>query len=107
MTRIGDMDKVIVFQTGTKSADTMGAAGTTSYSDTLTCWAAIWPLSANESLENLKTEHKVTHRIRCWYSSSIDEAQRIKYGSRYFEIVSLINPDEQNVELEIIATEIT
>ena len=105
MTRIGAMDKEITFQTGALSSDGMGAGGTTTWSDTLTCWAAIWPLRGSEAVDNLKTEHSVTHKIRCWYSSSINAKQRIKYGSRYFEIISLINPDEANIELEIMATE--
>lgn len=107
MTRIGDMDKKVTFQTGALTGDGMGAGGTTTWSDTLTCWAAIWPLRSGESLENLKTELRVTHKIRCWYDSSISADQRVKYGSRYFQIVSLINPNEDSIELEILAEEVT
>ena len=106
MTRVGEMDKQVIFQTGTLSSDGLGAGGSMSWADTLTCWVAIWPLRANEALDNLKTEHRVTHKIRCLYDSNINVKQRIKYGSRYFEIVSLINPDEANVELEILAEEV-
>ena len=105
MTRTGEFSKKITFQTGTLSSDGMGG-GTTTYADTLTVWAAIWPVNAREALENLKTEHRITHRIRCWYSSYINPKQRIKYGTRYFDIVSIINPSENNVELEILAEEI-
>ena len=101
------MDKKVTFQTGTSVTDGMGAAGTTTWGDTLVCWVALWPLRGSETLENLKAEHTVTHRLRCWYSSVITPAQRIKYGKRYFEIVSLINPDEANVELELLIEEIT
>ena len=105
MTRIGEFRHKIIFQTGTLTSDGMGG-GTTTWTDTVTMWAAIWPLSAREALENLKTEHRVSHRIRCYYSDDITPKQRIKYGTRYFEIVSLINPDESNIELEILAEEI-
>ena len=105
MTRTGAFDKKVVFQTRTLTSDGMGG-GTTTWADTVTMWAAIWPISASETLENLKTEHRITHRIRCWYSSDINPKQRIEYGSRYFEIISLINPNEANVELEILAEEI-
>lgn len=106
MTQIGAMDKRVTFQTGTLVSDGMGAGGTMSWADTLTCWVALWPLRGSEALEGMKLEHTITHKVRCWYSDLINPKQRIKYGTRCFEIISLINPDEANIELELLVTEI-
>jgi SPP1 family predicted phage head-tail adaptor len=106
MTRIGDMDKSITFQTATETSDGMGAGGTLSWANTLTTWAAIRPLRGRELLSEGKLEHTVTHRVFCWYSALINAKQRISYDSRAFQIISIINPNEENVEMEILVEEI-
>ena len=88
------------------TSDGMGgtlATGTpTVYHNTM---AAIWPMSSKESVENMRNELKVTHKIRIWYKSGITPAMEILFGTRQFEIVSIINPDEANVKLDFLALE--
>jgi len=102
--RAGTLRHKITFQTATDTSDNMGGY-TQAWTDTYDCFAAIWPLKGTEALEAMKLEHAVTHRIRIRYRSGITADMRIKFGSRYFDIVSSINPDERNVSLDIMATE--
>jgi SPP1 family predicted phage head-tail adaptor len=67
--------------------------------------ASIWPLRANEQIENMKVDLKVTHRIRIRYLSGVTTAMRIKFGDRYFNLTSQINENERNRTLEFLAEE--
>lgn len=68
--------------------------------------AAIYPLSGKDffSAETLNSE--VTHKINIRYVEGITSAMRIKFGVRYFEIISPpINFQEKNVLLQIMCKE--
>ena len=67
--------------------------------------AAIWPLSSKESLDAMKLELQVTHKIRIRYRSGITAKNRIKFGTRYFNIISLLNYEERNKQLDMLALE--
>lgn len=83
-----------------------GMGGTATSSTTFyTTMAAIWPMSGKESVENMRNELKITHKIRIWYKSGILPSMEIKFGSRQFEIVGIINKDEANVTLDFLAFE--
>lgn len=107
--RAGQLRHRIAIQESTDTPD--GAGGfTSSWADISgmeSVPAAIWPLSSKESLDSMKLELSVTHKIRIRYRSGITAKNRIKFGSRYFNIISLINPDERNRILDILAIEDT
>ena len=69
--------------------------------------AAIWPLKAAERLDAMKLELQITHKIRVRYRPEITSKMRIYWRDRdrTFNIISLINPDERNIMLEIMAVE--
>ena len=69
--------------------------------------AAIWPSKSNERLEAMKLGLKVTHKIRVRYRQEITAKMRIYWRDRdrTFNIISLINPDERNIMLEMMAEE--
>jgi SPP1 family predicted phage head-tail adaptor len=102
--RGGDLRHKIYFQDKSASSDGMGGS-TWTWSDSFAAWAGIWPVSANEVIKNEALEHQITHRIRVRYESRIEPKLRIRFGSRYFEIVSIINPNERGIVLDIMATE--
>lgn len=101
---IGDLDKRITFQYQTKVSDGMGGWIVT-WNDAATVFAAIWPVSANEIIVANATSMVVTHRIQIWYRRDIKASYRIKFGNRYFAIVSIINKNEKNESLDIMAKE--
>lgn len=69
-------------------------------------WAAIEPIQGNEKLTaaymQAETTHKVTMRPP---GIEITPAHRIIFGSRIFEIESVINVEERNRELVLMCVE--
>ena len=70
-----------------------------------TVWAAIWPVSASEVVQANAPVMVVSHRIRIRYRSVMKASWRIKFGNRYFNIVSIINPNQEGRILDIMVKE--
>lgn len=104
MSGAGDLNKRIVLQYKTRVADGMGA-WTETWNDAATIWAAIWPTSAAELVAANATSMVVSHRIRIRYRSTIKSSWRVRFGNRYFAIVSIINPSEKNEYLDLMVKE--
>lgn len=112
--RSGDLKHVITIQESTPTADGLGGS-TLAWSDLYPCRAAIWPMKAAERLDADKLELRVDHRIRIRHPRTINITadMRIKWHDhvagidKYFNIVSIINPNKMNVMLEMICLEET
>jgi len=102
----GQLNKRITWQASTKISDGMGGFDV-SYTDVCTTWSAIWPISANEQIQSMQTDMIITHRIRIVYRSTFSPSWRGNFGNRYFNIVSILNPNEKNEVLDIMAKEST
>lgn len=104
--RIGDLKKVIDIQAPTRISD--GAFGFTETFTTLlsNVYAAIWPVSANETIEGQKNSLFITHKIRIRYLTNIRSGYRIKYNQRYFNIESIVNVGENNRFLDLLCKEV-
>ena len=110
--RGGTLKHKIIVQEKTQTSDGMGGF-TEVWSDLLPTRAAIWPLGAREQMDALKLELSVNHRIRIRHprTISITADMRIKWHDhvtgtdKYFNIVSIINPDKKNIALEFLALE--
>ena len=103
---IGSLNKRITLQYETKTADGMGGFSVV-WTDSATIWAAIWPISANETIQSMQTDMIINHRIRIRYRSGVLPNWRINFGSRYFNIVSIINPSERGEWLDLMCKEST
>lgn len=114
MTHIGALNKRIEIQGAILTEDGMG--GFSEDWDTLEfqieVWAAIWSISANETLRSMQMTGEITHRIRIRYPRcEIKPRYRIKYidavkGIRYFNITGPpIDPNEKHEWLDILAKE--
>lgn len=102
--RLGDLNKRIALEYQTRTADGMGGAVST-WVEAETVWAAVWPTAAKEAVEGGQTVQTITHRIRIRGREDVRASWRIRYGTRYFAIVSLINPNEQGRWLDILCRE--
>ena len=103
---IGSLKKRIEIQAQQKTPDGMG--GFTTVWATLpgyTVDAAIWDATGNERNQANATTLIITHRIRIRYKQGLKASYRIKFGLRYFNIVSIVNPNEANKILDIMAKE--
>ena len=105
--RSSNLRERITFQTKTEATDGMGAGGTATYTDTLSdVPAVVWPLRSGELIDNQKIEHQITHRIRVRYQDVMTSSMRIKWGSRYMDIISMMDLGSRRREFEILAEEI-
>lgn len=102
--RIGDLNKRITLQYQTKVSDGMGGF-TTAWTDAATIWAAIWPTSANEVVQANSLSMVISHRIRIRYRSVLKSSWRIKFGDKFYAIVSIINPNMSNEYLDLMVKE--
>jgi len=80
--------------------------GEDSWHDYATVWAAIEPLRGREYLAAQQEGAEVTGRITMRYIAGVKQTMRIKHGSRIYEIVSPINPEERNAELQLMVKEV-
>jgi len=103
-TSASDLNKRITLQYQTKIPDGMGGFSL-SFVTAATIWAAVWPVSASEQVQAQATTLIISHRIRIRYRSVLKSSWRIKFGNRYFAIVSIINPNEANEFLDLMVKE--
>ena len=101
---IGSLKKRIEIQAQQKTPDGMGGF-TTAWVTLYTVDAAIWDATGNERNQANATTLIITHRIRIRYKQGLKASYRLKYGLRYFNIVSIVNPNEANKILDILAKE--
>jgi len=80
--------------------------GQDSWHDYATVWAAIEPLRGREYLAAQQEGAEATGRITIRYIAGVKQTMRIKHGSRIYEIVSPINPEERNAELQLMVKEV-
>ena len=102
--RAGSLRHKIIFQELTVTNDTWGHSSET-WTDQTTTYASIWTLRGTERMEGLKLDNEITHKIRIRYRTDLHPKMRIKFGTRYFNIISLIDPDERHIYYEIMANE--
>ena len=101
---IGDLNKRVILQYQTKVADGMGGF-TVSWVDAATVWAAIWPVSATETIQAAMTTMTITHRIRIRYRARLRASWRVSWAGRYFNIVSPIDPNMAHRWLDLMCKE--
>lgn len=101
---ISDLNKRITLQYKTIVPDGMGGF-TNSWNDAGTVWAALWPTSAKEIIQANSTAMVVSHRIRIRYRRDVKGSWRVKFGTRYFAIIAITNPNEKNEFLDLMCKE--
>lgn len=104
--KIGDINKQVVLQYQTRVPDAAGGF-TVTWVDHATIWAAVWPLSATEQVQAMQTSMTITHRVRIRYRANVKASWRIQYGERYFDIISIINPNMSNKNLDLLCKEVS
>ena len=100
----GTLRHHITFQSPIDTADSFGGV-TRSWEDEFNAWAEIDPPKGREYFAAGQTQSEVTTRIRIRYRPSVVTKWRVKYGTRYFNINSIIDPDERHIEQIMMCTE--
>ena len=102
--RAGRLRHRITIQNPTKQRNQVGET-VLAWKDLATVWAAVEPVSGKEFFAAKQVIAEVTHKIRTRYRPGISPQSRVLFNGRTFEVNSVINRDERNRELEIMATE--
>ena len=89
----------------THTADGYGGV-TTTWGTVTVCWGALEPLRGREWMESGLENSEISAKYRMRYVSSITPTMQLYYGSRTFEIVSVIDPGERHRELELMLKEL-
>ena len=104
ITEVGRLRYQVILQTQGGTADGMGGI-TATWSNTATIWADIMPISATERTQADKVIDDITHKIIVRHRAVTSPDQRILYGTRVFNIVSVVNPDNSSSHLKLMARE--
>lgn len=73
--------------------------------DWATVWASIEPISGREYWANVQIQAEVSHRIRIRYLPAVEPTMRVIFRGREFEIESIINWQERNIDLQLMCRE--
>lgn len=109
MLRAGSLRHRVTIQTldaESPSQDAGGAPNDT-WSDVKTVWAAVEPLRGRELLAAQQVASEVTGTIRMRYEAGqgVTAKHRCKFGTRYYDILAVVNPTERNKELLLYVRE--
>jgi len=104
--RAGQLRHRITIQSVGSSYDDYGDLSN-SWSTLATVWASISPISGKEERIADQMQGVETHSIKIRYRSGVTAQNRILFGSRTFEIMSVKDWNERNVFIEILAKEVT
>ncbi len=84
-----------------------GGGYTTANTDVGPVWAHVEPLEGDEQIQAMQTGLQRPHRFTIRYQAGLTGASAIVYGSRVFDIKSVVDPDEKHRELVVLADEVT
>lgn len=102
----GQLNKRITIQQESATQNSFGEP-TGTWSDIATVWASINPIVGKEYFAAETVKSEVSHKIKIRYKAGITPDMRVKFGSRYFQIIGPpINFKEQNVELQLMCKEL-
>lgn len=103
--RTGLMRRKVTIRAMTRTSDGMGGY-TETPTDITGINAQIYPLEGREQVEAMQTGMQRPHRIVMRYREGMTGAKTLVYGTRTFDIKSLVDPEERHRELHILAEEI-
>lgn len=69
-------------------------------------WASIAPASGQRFVASEQIRDQVSHKIVIRYYAGLTPRHRIKFGSRIFNILSVLDEGELHVRQTILATEL-
>lgn len=107
--RAGRIRHKVTFQRATVTQNTLGEPVRT-WSTLATVWASLEPTGGKEKYAAMQVQGEVISLIICRYQSALSDLainDRITHGSKVYDIKSVINVDERNIQLEIFAKQHT
>jgi len=101
----GKLRTRIEVQQNTTTTNDVGET-VSSWETVKTRWASIIPLTGREYMLAVFAQADISHTIQMRYFPDIDQSYRLKYGTRIFEIASVLNLNERNKTLHLQCKEL-
>lgn len=76
-----------------------------SWTDYLTVWASVEPLSGRELIAAQQVNSDVSVRVRLRWRDGITAQMRVSFGGRYYEILAVVDREVRNREIELMCSE--
>lgn len=107
--KTGALNKQIIIESVTEARATDGGT-TNTWATFATVWAEFVVLKGsvgvgNESVQADRPVAEANQQIRIRYLSGLTPKMRVKFGTRYFNIRSIVNSGERNREMLLFVTE--
>ena len=112
MTRAGELRHWMTLQRLTDAADAYGdfgggGSGGRTWADVGEPFpASIRTPAGRELMEMRQVSAEATHVVNTLYESGVTPSDRLKFGTRKFNILSAVNVDECDRDLEIVCKEV-
>lgn len=103
--RSGELRNRITIQQKSVTRDTYGGE-TVTWTDVATVWAAVEPISGREYFSSQQIQAEVTTRIRIRHKTGITPVMRVSWGTRLYDIISVIEINERNREIHLMCKEV-
>lgn len=100
----GKLRHRLVIQAPTTAMDQYGEAIKT-WNTVAVVWGSVEPLRMQEYFEAQQAQAKATHRIAVRYLQGMSSAYRVVLDARVFEVTAVLNPQERNEQLQLLAVE--
>ena len=102
--KAGELRHRVTLQSPTETLNSINEVVPT-WTDVATVWAAVEPNTGTWVFQAKQANSNVKGRVRMRYRSDIQSNWRIKFGSRYLTIESILNPNERNIETVVLYSE--
>lgn len=102
--RAGELRHLVTIQQAAISQGTDGAAVET-WSTFATVYASVEPLVGKEMFASKQVQSQTTHRIRIRHLAGVTSSHRVLFDGRVFNITEVLNLQERNAEMQILAFE--
>ncbi len=103
--RAGTLRHRVALQTSTDSRDAIGGVSE-AWATTYTLWAAVEPLRGREYFDAATVQSAVDTRIRIRYHADLDTKMRVLWGTRIYDVYSVIDLWESHKEMHLMCQEI-
>jgi len=103
--RAGALRHQVEIQSPTRTVNDLNETVLT-FSTVGTAWASLTPEPAHEITRAGQTVTVQSFKVTTRWTAGLTTATRLKFGSRIFNVTSIVNPDERNDTLELQCLEL-
>jgi SPP1 family predicted phage head-tail adaptor len=101
---IGKLRQRVTIQEYAATRDSFGAE-VPAWADVATVWASVTPVSGKEYFASAQVNAEVSTKITMRYLAGITPKIRVVFEARTFEIISVLNFEERDIELNLMCKE--